>query len=59
MRNMYGGKWISMLGIPPLTLIFLPLVFVTMFRHRLDVARRKRRLANDTAANGKWIKSWF
>ncbi|PVD52007.1 copper transporter [Terrimonas sp.] len=59
MRNMYGGKWISMLGIPPLTIIFLPLVFATMFRHRLDVARRKRKLANDTAANEKWIKSWF
>ncbi len=59
MRNMYGGKWISMLGIPPLTVIFLLLVFAAMFRHRLDVARRKKRLVNDSAANEKWVKSWF
>lgn len=59
MRNMYGGKWISMLGIPPLTLVFLPLVFATMFRHRLDIARRKRRLAGNNTVNEQWIKSWF
>lgn len=59
MRNMYGGKWISMLGIPPLTLVFLPLVFATMFRHRLDVGRRKRRLAGNDKVNDKWIRSWF
>jgi multidrug efflux pump len=59
MRNMYGGKWISMLGIPPLTVIFLPLVFATMFRHRLDVGRRKRRLTGNDKVNDKWIRSWF
>src|SRR6185295_7459215 len=26
MRQMYGGKWVSILGIPPLTLIFIPLM---------------------------------
>ncbi len=30
MRNMYGGKWISFLGIPPFTPIFLYLVFVNL-----------------------------
>ncbi|MEO7174397.1 MAG: efflux RND transporter permease subunit [Saprospiraceae bacterium] len=57
MRRHYGGRWISMLGIPPMTLVFIPLVFVTMIRHRFEVARRRRR------ANGKssetWIRSWF
>ncbi|MBX3257927.1 MAG: efflux RND transporter permease subunit [Chitinophagaceae bacterium] len=57
MRRHYGGKWISMLGIPPLTFIFLLLVFVTMFRHRLEVARRRRKLAGK--AGETWIKSWF
>jgi multidrug efflux pump len=30
MRRMYGGKWISFLGIPPATPIFLYLVMVTL-----------------------------
>jgi multidrug efflux pump len=30
MRKMYGGKWISFLGIPPFTPIFLYLVMVTL-----------------------------
>jgi ABC-type Fe3+ transport system permease subunit len=45
MRNMYGGKWVSMMGIPPLTLVFLPMVFATMIRQRMKVARRRRRSA--------------
>lgn len=57
MRRHFGGKWISMLGIPPFTIVFLLLVFVTMFRHRLDVGRRKRKLAGK--ADETWVKSWF
>jgi len=30
MRNMYGGKWISFLGIPPFTPIFLHLMMVNL-----------------------------
>src|SRR5450432_2944682 len=30
MRNMYGGRWISMLGIPPFTPIFLYLIMITL-----------------------------
>jgi multidrug efflux pump len=30
MRNMYGGRWISMLGIPPFTPIFLYLIMVNL-----------------------------
>jgi len=56
MRNMFGGKWISMLGIPPFTLIFLPLMVVAMIRHRIAVKRRKARLKSN---DEKWNGSWF
>ncbi len=56
MRRMFGGKWISMLGIPPLTLIFMPLMIVTMIRHRMDVKRRKSKFNN---AGATWNGSWF
>ncbi|HEX2608412.1 MAG TPA: efflux RND transporter permease subunit [Flavisolibacter sp.] len=59
MRNMYGGKWISFLGIPPLTLVFIPLMFATMIRHRIDVRRRRRKLKNDAKANEAFIGSWL
>ena len=57
MRRQYGGKWISMLGIPPLTILFIPLMFVTMFIHRKQVARRKRKLGNEVGE--RWTGSWF
>ncbi len=56
MRRMYGGKWISFMGIPPLIFLFIPLMIWTMIRHRIEVARRKRRLKNE---NEKWTGSWF
>jgi multidrug efflux pump len=59
MRRMYGGKWISILGIPPLTLAFIPLMFVTMFAHRRDVSRRRRRLASNRNVDRKFLGSWF
>jgi multidrug efflux pump len=58
MRRQYGGKWISMLGIPPLTLVFLPLVFVTTYIQRRNVARRRRKL-NNQKVNESFIGSWF
>jgi len=57
MRKYFGGKWISMLGIPPFTLIFMPLMFITMLIHRKQVARRKRKLNKNV--NEKWTGSWF
>jgi len=57
MRRQYGGKWISILGIPPLTLLFIPLMFVTMFIHNAKAARRKRKLGNEVGE--KWTGSWF
>jgi multidrug efflux pump len=57
MRKMYGGTWISMLGIPPLTLLFIPLMFITMFVQRSKVAKRRRRLGPNApeAIVGSWL----
>ncbi|MDP4283374.1 MAG: efflux RND transporter permease subunit [Bacteroidota bacterium] len=57
MRRQFGGKWISMLGIPPLTILFIPLMFITMFIQRSKVARRKRKMGNKVGE--KWTGSWF
>lgn len=58
MRRMYGGKWISMLGIPPLTIVFIPLAFVTMLRHNYETRRRRRKVEGERV-NEKFIGSWF
>lgn len=57
MRRMYGGKWISFLGIPPLTLVFIPLVIITAFKHRAEVRRRRRKLGDKV--DERWTGSWF
>ncbi len=57
MRRQYGGRWISMLGIPPLTLLFIPLMVITMFIHRTGAARRRRKINSNT--NERWAGSWF
>jgi multidrug efflux pump subunit AcrB len=59
MRRMYGGKWISFLGIPPFTIIFLLLVFITMIRHRYEVSRRRYRLQGKPGTSETWVRSWF
>jgi multidrug efflux pump subunit AcrB len=57
MRRHFGGKWISFLGIPPLTFIFIPLMFVTVYLHKKNV---KRRQANNNANGDSTINgSWF
>lgn len=58
MRRMYGGKWISFLGIPPMTLIFMPLMLITMFVHMYEVRRRTRKLQNQPV-NNAFLGSWF
>ncbi|RXK81972.1 efflux RND transporter permease subunit [Filimonas effusa] len=58
MRRMYGGTWISFLGIPPLTVIFLLLMTVTLIKHRFDKERRRRKLAGKKV-NEAFIGSWF
>jgi hypothetical protein len=57
MRRMYGGKWVSMMGIPPLTLLFMPMMMITSLTHLVDRRRRKRKmpeLAHDKALMGGW-----
>jgi multidrug efflux pump subunit AcrB len=57
MRRQFGGKWISMLGIPPLTFIFIPLMFVSTWIHNKQVKRRaaKNNANGDTVFNGSWF----
>lgn len=57
MRRQFGGRWISMLGIPPLTFLFIPLMLITLIKHRLQVTRRYKRLQGK--ASDTWIRSWF
>ena len=58
MRRQFGGRWISFMGIPPLIFFFMPLMIVSAFIHRIDVARRRRKLAGKEA-NESFIGSWF
>ena len=44
MRRMYGGKWVSMMGIPPLTILFIPMAIGTTIKHNYDVKRRRAKL---------------
>jgi multidrug efflux pump subunit AcrB len=60
MRNMYGGKWISFVGIPPLTLLFIPLMLITMVKHNYKVRRRRRKLAGKKEkVNEAFLGSWL
>jgi len=60
MRTMYGGKWISFMGIPPLTFLFIPLMLITMGVHSYKVSRRRRKLAGKPEkVNDAFIGSWF
>lgn len=58
MRRLFGGTWVSFLGIPPFTIIFLLLTFVTIIHHRYVKARRRRKLAG-ARVNEAFIGSWF
>ncbi len=56
MRRMFGGKWVSFLGIPPLILLFIPLMIYAAIAHRIEVSRRKRKYKN---LDDKFTGSWF
>ena len=58
MRNLFGGKWISFLGIPPLIFLFIPLMIVTALVHRVKVARRRHKLAG-LPVDEKFTGAWF
>lgn len=59
MQKQYGGKWISFLGIPPAIFLFIPLMFITMFRQKRKVNARRRKLSSDKAAGEPFIGSWL
>jgi multidrug efflux pump subunit AcrB len=59
MRNMFGGRWISFLGIPPFTILFIPLMFAAMIRQRMKVRKRKIKLRSNPNVNNAFIRSWF
>jgi Cu/Ag efflux pump CusA len=59
MRKMYGGKWISMMGIPPLTIIFLLLMLVTLIVQKIKHVGRAKRLKNVKTVNDAFIGSWL
>jgi hypothetical protein len=60
MRRQFGGKWVSFMGIPPLTVVFLVVMLpITLVLHRLDRARRQRKLAGNKDVNNAFIGSWF
>jgi multidrug efflux pump len=58
MRNMFGGRWISMMGIPPLTFLFIFLMIWTMIVQAFKKRRRRTRLQNERV-NEAFIGSWF
>ncbi|MBN8855953.1 MAG: copper transporter [Sphingobacteriales bacterium 50-39] len=58
MRRHWGGKWVSFLGIPPFTILFLLLMFITIIRHSFEKMRRRRKLSG-RRINEAWIGSWF
>lgn len=59
MRNFYGGKWVSFMGIPPLTLVFALMMIVEVFRYYIKRRRRERRLFNNPNVNKAFTGSWF
>ncbi len=57
MRRQFGGKWISILGIPPLTFIFIPLMLASTWIQKRKVAKRiaKNNANGDEVINGSWF----
>jgi multidrug efflux pump subunit AcrB len=59
MRKMYGGKWISFMGIPPLTFIFLLLMLASLIVQKIKHVGRAKRLRDVKTVNKTFIGSWF
>ncbi len=59
MRKMYGGRWISMMGIPPVTIIFLLLMGITLIVQKIKHVGRAKRLKGIKTVNDVFIGSWF
>jgi multidrug efflux pump subunit AcrB len=58
MRKLYGGRWVSLMGIPPLTIIFLLMIAVTVVYHFIKINRRRVRLKGQQV-NNTFLKSWI
>jgi multidrug efflux pump subunit AcrB len=58
MRRHWGGKWVSFMGIPPFTVVFLLMMFVSVIRHIFEKMRRRRKLRG-MKVNEAYIGSWF
>ena len=58
MRKIFGGKWISIMGIPPLTVLFFFLMIWTAIVQGVKKRRRAKRL-RDERVNEAFIGSWF
>lgn len=58
MRKLFGGKWISFLGIPPFIFLFMLLMIVTAFVQLATIARRRRK-ADTKTTNEAFVGSWF
>ena len=58
MRKLFGGKWISMLGIPPFIVLFMFLMIFIGFHHQYIVAKRRRKMQGQNV-NRAFLGSWF
>lgn len=58
MRRLYGGKWVSLMGIPPLTIVFLVMILITVIYHFIKKGRRRIKLKGKQVSEahiGSWI----
>lgn len=59
MQRMYGGRWVSLAAIPPVTPVFIIMIIGTLLVQRRKVARRRQKLRNTDTVNKSFIGSWF
>ena len=59
MQRIFGGKWISFLGIPPLTIIFLLLMLVALIKNRIKRKKRIQKYKHLPTVNDAFLGSWF
>lgn len=60
MRNTYGGKWVSFMGIPPVIFVFFIMMTASAFIQKGKVRRRRRKLADQKdKVNEAFIGSWL
>jgi len=60
MRNTYGGKWVSFMGIPPMIFVFFLMMIASSFIQKGKVRRRRRKLGDQKdKVNEAFIGSWL